>query len=104
MRDEKVYVRNESNLALHELTGLMVRVINSSDRHQIGISGTVLIETKNTLLVLTSKGAKRTLIKRSSVFEFSVDGRRCLIDGNVIGFRPHERIERCIRLYGKSDG
>ncbi len=85
---------------MHELIGLEVEVVNSSDTSQIGTCGTVVDETKNTLLVKTKDGTKR-VIKKISTFKFVADKDKFIVDGEEINFRPHERIERGLKFYRK---
>ena len=60
---------NNKNIVMQELIGLGIEVVNSSDISQIGTNGTVIDETKNTLLVKTVHGTKR-VIKKISTFKF----------------------------------
>ncbi|MCL5786864.1 MAG: ribonuclease P protein subunit [Candidatus Marsarchaeota archaeon] len=46
------------NIVINELIGLKVKVIDSLDKKQKGISGLVIDETKNTLRVFDGKGVK----------------------------------------------
>ncbi|MCL4403279.1 MAG: ribonuclease P protein subunit [Candidatus Marsarchaeota archaeon] len=93
-------IYNNRNIVLHELNGLRARVVNCSDSGQIGISGTVVMETKNTLHI--KDGARtRIVAKKNSVFEFLVDGERFVVNGDEISFRPHERLEKAIKFYRK---
>ncbi len=55
-------IYNNRNIVLHELNGLRVRVVNCSDPGQIGISGTVVMETKNTFHI-SDKGRTRTVAR-----------------------------------------
>lgn len=97
---EQRYGYTNKTIVLHELIGLDVKVVNCSDRSQIGINGKVINETKNTLLVQTADGTKR-IVKKNSVFEFSVQGRSFTVQGIEISSRPHERIEKSMRSYKK---
>jgi len=89
---------NNKNIVLHELIGLNLKVVKSLDRSQQGISGRVIDETKNTLVVSTKNGTKK-LVKKSSVFRFGINGRSFVVDGNEINFRPYERIEKALKFY-----
>ncbi|MDE1856911.1 MAG: ribonuclease P protein subunit [Candidatus Micrarchaeota archaeon] len=80
------------------MIGLEAEVLNSSDRHQIGIKGKVVDESKNTLSIYVDGKLKR-IIKKNSVFRFSVGKRRFVVDGEEINFRPYERIERGLKFY-----
>ncbi len=91
---------NNRNIVLHELIGLEVDVVNSSDHDQIGIHGTVIDETKHTLSVRTAEGIKR-LVKKVSTFRFVSGGKDLIVEGKEIDFRPHERLEKSLKFYKK---
>ncbi len=89
---------NNKNIVLNELIGLKARVLKSLDRKQEGISGTVIDETKNTILLETRNG-KKSIIKITSVFRFYHGGDSFVVDGKEISFRPHERTEKAFKFY-----
>jgi ribonuclease P protein subunit POP4 len=89
---------NNKNIVVSELIGLHVRISAATDRNQAGLCGTVIDETKNTLLLDTENGIK-SIIKKNSVFKFYADERSFTVNGDEINFRSHERIERSMRFY-----
>jgi ribonuclease P protein subunit POP4 len=89
---------NNSNIVIHELVGLDVQVIDSRDRKQIGINGSVVRETKNLLYVKTGDTTAK-VVKLISVFRFRVGNRRFDVKGEEINFRSHERTEKALRFY-----
>jgi ribonuclease P protein subunit POP4 len=91
---------NNKTIVLHELIGLWVQVLRSSDPSQIGIHGTVIDETKNTLLIQTDKGVKR-VVKPVSTFKFKYGKKGFVVDGEEISFRSYERIEKGLKFYKK---
>ncbi len=93
---------NNKNIVLNELIGLRVRVLRCLDKKQRGLEGTVIDETKNTLVVDTSKG-RRTLIKASSTFRFYAGRKSFVVDGLEINSRPYERIEKGMKFYRKRE-
>ena len=64
-------------------------VENSTNKSYLSTSGTVVDETKNTLVIKTSLGVEKTLLKKGSVF--SIDNE--LIPGETIIKRLEERIK-----------
>ena len=86
------------NIVLNELIGLKVRIIKSTDSKQKGLNGSVIDETKNTLLLETSKGVKR-VIKKSSTLRFYYGGKSFVVEGREINFRPEERISKGLLFY-----
>ncbi len=90
---------NNKTIVLHELIGLSVRVQKSQDRSQIGIHGTVIDETKNTLIIETGSGEQKKVAKNISVFVFKYGRKNFVVDGKEIGFRSYERIEKGLKFY-----
>ncbi len=87
------------NLPLHELIGLEVEVAEASNRSLVGIKGTVVDETKNTLLVRTGRGDKR-IPKRHTKFIFTLpDKRKVKVDGNILAVRPEDRLKLRLRVW-----
>ncbi len=89
---------NNKNIVLHELIGAQVRVVESNDVAQEGIKGTVADETKNTILIETAQGIK-IVVKKTSVFKFSIGRKNFIVEGSEINFRPYERIEKGLKFY-----
>ncbi|MCL4411057.1 ribonuclease P protein subunit [Candidatus Marsarchaeota archaeon] len=100
MSYKNTYIKHydNKNIVLHELIGLRAKVLKSSDEYKKGMSGLVINETKNTLVLRTSSGVK-TIPKLQSVFKFSVSGKAFVVRGKEINFRPHERTEKALKYY-----
>lgn len=80
-----------------EFIGLKAKVVESSNRSNMGISGTVVDETRNTLLV-RHKDADKMVVKDASVFHFIMpDGTIVEVDGKVILGRPEDRLKKRIK-------
>jgi len=86
------------NIVLNELIGLKAKVTRSLDKKQKGLSGIVIDETKNTIVLETKQGPKRVL-KSISVFKFYSGSKSFTVNGEEIGFKPHERIEKSMKFY-----
>lgn len=109
------------NIFYHELIGLELKIINSSNKSLIGISGIIVNETKKTFLVelkdfahnlksdklfceksLIEKDIGNHVSKREvliqkdvSIFQFKVpDGIIVEIDGKILLNRPEDRIKK----------
>ncbi|MGC8628836.1 MAG: ribonuclease P protein component 1 [Candidatus Micrarchaeia archaeon] len=89
---------NNKSIVLSELIGLKARIIKHKDAKQKGMQGKVVDETKNTLVINTSKGIKR-VIKANAMFRFYAGSRSFDVDGKEICFRPEERTEKAIKFY-----
>jgi len=81
----------------HELIGLKLRVMSSSNQLLIGLEGKVIDETRNTLTVETKAGP-RTIIKDQCEFAFFLPtGGIVRVDGKLLVGRPEDRIKKRIR-------
>lgn len=89
---------NNKNIVIHELVGLDVEVVDSRDRKQIGINGSVVRETKNLLYIKTGDTTVK-VVKLISEFRFRVGNRRFDVKGVEINFRSHERTEKALKFY-----
>ena len=88
------------NLLRHELIGLKVEVVRSSNPLLMGIKGVVIDETKNTLVVKVNSGKKR-LPKDGVTYGFSLsNGTFIEVEGRQLLDRPVDRIGR--RRRGRS--
>ena len=93
---------NNRNIVLHELIGLRVRVLRCRDRKQVGLQGTVVDESKNTLVVDTGNRLKR-LVKATSTFRFYAGRKSFIVNGVEINFRPEDRIEKGIKYWKRRE-
>ncbi len=89
-------MRNEKNLGMHELIGLYAEVVNSTNSNQIGLRGMVIDETYHMLIIETEKGEKM-IMKKGAMFRFRLDGQGVKLKGDIINYRPHERIKKLMR-------
>jgi len=88
---------NQKNLAQHELIGLKVEIVSSSDSSQVGRSGKVVDETRNMLFIENgSTGKVMKITKDGAVFEFDCDGGngKTSLAGRDIRYRPEDRIKK----------
>jgi len=85
------------NVLRHELIGLDVLVARASNPGHVGVSGRIIDETRNTLVILTGRGEKR-IPKRFSVFRLRLpDGTTVDVDGSSLETQPERRISMRIR-------
>jgi ribonuclease P protein subunit POP4 len=86
-----------NNLVRHELTGLLVKVADSKNPANKGIEGTVVNETRNTLVIETRKGEK-TLLKGQCTFIFELPGgEKVKVDGEILVARPEDRLKKKLK-------
>ncbi|OWT33684.1 ribonuclease P protein component 1 [Methanobrevibacter sp. 87.7] len=83
------------NIIFHELIGLEVEVINSSNESLVGINGKVVDETKKTLLIETFNNSEKLLPKDVSIFKFTLpNGSHVEVNGKILLSRPEDRIKK----------
>ena len=84
------------NLVRHELIGLKMKVKDSPDKTQKGISGKIIDESYNTFKIETLKKEK-TVTKGISIFIFTLpDKTKVQVDGKLLVSRPEDRIKKKI--------
>ncbi len=77
-----------------ELIGLDAKVVKSTNPSNIGISGKVIDETRNTL-VLRQNEKNKAIIKETAVFQFALpNGTMVEVAGTAISGRPEDRVKR----------
>jgi len=87
------------NLIRHELIGLDVEVVGSTNKFHVGIKGLVVDETKNLLIIETRKGIKK-IQKKGAKFIFTIpDGKKVKVNGTKIVVRPEERIKLKVKKW-----
>jgi len=83
---------SSQNVLGHELIGLDILVSGAANPNQRGISGTIIDETKNLLVIETTRGVKR-IEKMHSTFRVRLPGGELVeIDGSVMVLAPERRI------------
>ncbi len=87
----------------HEWIGLEVEVVESPNPDEIGLKGEVVNETMYTLTLRTEKGLK-TVAKKKRVFRVKFAGRVLRVSGNLIAFRPEDRIKKGLLLIKRAKG
>jgi len=90
MRVTPAFVQNE-------FLGLNAKVVKSTNPSYLGVSGKVIGETRNTL-VIRHKNEDKIVVKNVAVFHFTMpDGTIVEVDGNIILGRPEDRLKKRIR-------
>ena len=80
-----------------EFIGLKAKVVKSSNPSYVGISGVVVDETRNTL-VIRQDNRDRAVVKDQVVFQFTLsDGTVMEVEGGVILGRPEDRVKKQVR-------
>jgi ribonuclease P protein subunit POP4 len=80
------------NVIRHELIGLDVLVVHASNPTYQGVTGQIVDETKNTLVIRTGSGLKR-IQKDTGVFRLTLpDGTLVEVQGSVLVMTPEKRL------------
>jgi len=79
------------NLIHHELIGLPVRVVESTNPSLIGIEGNVIDETRN-MLIIEHDGKEKKVAKANARFVFNLPEAKVKVDGRLLRSRPEDRI------------
>lgn len=76
-----------------ELIGKDIRIIKSNNKHQEGLKGKIIDETRETFKVLTknNKSKKKIIFKRNLLFALDTDERKVNVDGRKIIKKPEDR-------------
>ena len=83
---------SSQNVIRHELIGLDVLVSGASNPLHRGLTGRIIDETKNLLVIETSKGINR-IPKMHSRFQLHLPCSELVeIDGSVMALAPEKRI------------
>jgi len=78
----------------HEFIGLKAKVVESTHPGYVGITGKVIDETRNTL-VIRHKDRDKVVVKNTAVFHFTLpDGTVVEIEGKAIIGRPEDRLKK----------
>lgn len=85
-------MRSPKNLIMHEFIGLECEIVDSVNKSDKGLKGTVIDETLNRICIKTAAGIK-SVQKKGRIFRFDI-GTKVDIDGNYIIARPEDRIKK----------
>lgn len=83
-----------SDVLKHELIGLNIKVVDSKNKSDAGIEGTIIDETKNTLIVETIDEKRKTLFKQNIIIEATINNKKIKINGKGLLGRPQDRIKQ----------
>ena len=84
---------NDETFGKEEFIGLHVKIKECKDPNWEGKTGVIIDETKNTFLI-EIKNQKKRIAKKVATFEFEIDGKKKMLDGSKIAFRPEDRIKK----------
>jgi ribonuclease P protein subunit POP4 len=82
------------NILSHELIGLPATVMTSPQPRVVGLSGTIIFETKNMLTLRTYTGPKRISKLSAEKIRVLLHSSVCFIRGPSLIGRPEDRVSR----------
>ncbi|MGA7042643.1 MAG: ribonuclease P protein subunit [Nitrososphaeraceae archaeon] len=83
---------NDKDIFAHELVGLQARIEESSDRSLIGLSGMIILETKNMISINTGTGVKHISKLVARKLQLCLPLGSCFINGSSLIGRPEDRV------------
>ena len=84
---------DKKRLAREELIGRHVTIEKCTDPEWMKKSGIIIDETKNTFLIEIGNEQKR-IAKNTATFGFELEGKKTILEGSRIRFRPEDRIKK----------
>jgi len=90
-------------VAKSEMVGAELKVVKSKVPSLIGMSGTVVLETKMTFQIVTPQNQLKTILKDTSVFEFILDNMKFTFLGKYLATRPSDRSVKKIKSLMQPD-
>jgi len=83
------------NLVRHELIGLKVKIVDSTDPTHKGLSGRVIDETYKMIKIETREGKEKNIPKNNNIFVFTLpDNIKVKVEGKLLVGRPEDRIKK----------
>lgn len=82
------------NVLVHEIIGLDIKIIESTDPTLNGVSGSIVFETRNTISIRTDSSIKQIAKKAAAKIEIRAHSSVCFISGSSLIGRPEDRTSR----------
>jgi ribonuclease P protein subunit POP4 len=79
----------------HELIGLEAEVLEDSNPSNVGVRGTVVDESLNTVVIGDER--ERRVAKKDAVFKFTLNGEVVKVEGRALQGRPEDRVKKTIK-------
>lgn len=86
----------KQNIHKHELLGLSARIVSTTDKECIGLTGRIVDETKNTFKIETT-GKEKVLQKKGTIIAVKIGNDEINIDVSKLRYRPEDRIKKARR-------
>ena len=80
------------NISSHELIGTKIKICNSTNPQIIGLSGTIVDESKSTF-VINTRNQFKIIPKKHTTWKFYADGQEMTLYGSLLEKRSFDRLE-----------
>ena len=97
LNEETRQLQLQMRVCRAELTGALVTVASAQCPGHVGVTGLVVMETKNTLQIIGQDNKLRLIPKTGSSFSFRHGGYKFTIPGSSIDSKPAERITKKLK-------
>ena len=84
---------NLKDFLRHELIGLKMEVIEAKNKNLVGIKGTIIDETKYTLVV-KSEDSVKMLMKDQVTLKIYSNDNEIKVNGELLVGRPEDRLKK----------
>ena len=81
------------DITKHELIGLNIKIIESKNKANIGLTGKLIDETKHTITIKT-KTRKKMVFKNNIKIELKMNNKKISVDGKLLTGRPEDRVKK----------
>lgn len=85
------------NVLHHELIGLKVKIVRSSDQNLVNMTGIIIDETKKTLVILSNQQEKRISKRIVKLHIILPNGNIIEVNGRALLGQPENRVKKAIR-------
>ncbi|MEM4472196.1 MAG: ribonuclease P protein subunit [Archaeoglobaceae archaeon] len=92
-----------AELLARDWIGLKLEVVESPNKCEVGLKGEVFDETEKTFKIMTEKGLK-IVAKKGRSFRVEYEGRVVRVRGELLAFKPEERIMRGLLMIKRAKG
>jgi ribonuclease P protein subunit POP4 len=79
------------NISVHEMVGLQTVISESPNSQIVGLTGTIVDETKS-MFTLNTKNGFKTIPKKQNTWKFFSAGNEFTLSGNLLEKRSFDRL------------
>jgi len=87
------------NILKHEFIGLKVEIVESKNRYLKGLNGEIIWETSKMIIIRKNRKIKHIPKNICNFLFYLPDGKKIIVDGNLLVGRPEKRIKKVIKSW-----